>query len=338
MIDYDLQEKSRYEKSIALLERRAGYELSHPESYKEAYTEDFRKEALRMGILIEIPSGLKSIANLLKTFLITKKFEGCTSSTLNGYYNILYQFLYSLEKSPLEADASDIRSYLIKYQDIHSCSNRTLDNMRLVFSSFYNWLENESYIVKNPLKKIKRIKYDRVILQPFTDEELESLRGACHTYRELAIIEFLYSTGCRVSEVCAIDKTDINFTYRETVIFGKGKRERVVYFNAKAKLYILKYLSSRQDNNQALFVTNRYPYRRMERSGIEFICKKIGDKAGIEHCHPHRFRRTLATNLIDKGVPIEQVQTLLGHSKLDTTLLYANVNQSNVKTNHNKHV
>lgn len=338
MIDYDLQEKERYEKSISLLEQRAGYELSHPETYKEAYTEEFRKEALRMGLLVELPSGLKSLANILRTFLVTKKFEGCTPSTLNGYYNILYGYLYSLDKSPLEAKASDIRAYLIGYQNEHQCSNRTLDNMRLVFSSFYNWLENEGYIVKNPLKRIKRIKYDKVILQSFTDEEMESLRDACRTCRELAIIEFLYSTGCRVSEVCALDKSDVNFVHRETIIFGKGKKERVVYFNAKAKLYILKYLSTRSDNNPALFVTKKYPYRRIERSGIEFICKKIGDKAGVEHCHPHRFRRTLATNLIDKGVPIEQVQTLLGHSKLDTTLLYANVNQSNVKTNHSKHV
>lgn len=338
MIDYDAQEKIRFDRMMEILNKRAAYELSHPETYIEAFSVEFRDEALRMGLLVELPPNMRSLSCILRAFLSTKKFEGCSSATLNGYCSVVYSFLYSLTKSPLEVKASDIRNYLIDYQRENRCSNRTLDNMRLVISSFYNWLENENYIVKNPSKKIKRIKYDKVVLQPFSDEEMEALRDACTNYRDLSIIEFLYSSGCRVSEACSLDKGDIDFIKREAIICGKGKKERIIYFNAKAKIHIMRYITKRIDNNPALFVGLKYPYRRLDRGGIEFICKEIGERANVPHCHPHRFRRTLATNLIDKGVPIEQVQTLLGHSKIDTTLLYANVNQQNVKANHSRHV
>lgn len=338
MIDYDAREKQRFERNMQILNKKAAYELAHPETYIDAFSADFREEALRMGLLVELPPGMRSLSCILRSFLATKKFEGCSAATLNSYSNTVYAFLYSLTKSPLEVKAADIRNYLIDYQRENHCSNRTLDNMRLTISSFYNWLENENYIMKNPSKKIKRIKYDRTVLQSFTDEELESLRDACTNYRDLAMIEFLYSTGCRVSEMCSLDKDDLDFVKREAIICGKGKKERVIYFSAKAKIYLMRYITKRIDNNEALFVSAKYPYRRLDRGGVEFICKDIGEHAGVKHCHPHRFRRTLATNLIDKGVPIEQVQTLLGHAKIDTTLLYANVNQQNVKVNHSKHV
>lgn len=338
MIEYDQQEQERFNRFMKDLEEKSAFELSHPDTFMEAFTMEFREEALRLGLLVELPNELKSLSSLLRQFLLTKKFEGCSSSTLNGYGSILYAFLYSLKKSPLEITAADIRSYLIEYQQRNHCTNRTLDNLRLVFSSFYNWLEDESYIVKNPTKKIKRIKYDKVIMQAFTDEDIEALRDACKSYRDLALVDFLYSTGCRVSEVVSLDIGDLDFIQREAVIFGKGKKERIVYFNAKTKIHLMRYIASRQDKNPALFVGSKYPYRRLDRSGIEYICSELGEKAGVQHCHPHRFRRTLATNLIDKGVPIEQVQVLLGHSKIDTTLLYANVNQANVKNNHKRHI
>ena len=338
MIDYDIQDRKAYERTMERLSVRSAIELSHPENYVEAYSEEFLTEALKLGLIIPLPDGLKSSASLLKSFLALKHFEGCQVSTLNGYYGILNHFLYSLQMNPLSVKPADIRSYLITYQQNHNCSNRTIDNMRLCLSSFYSWLEDESYIMKNPMKKIKKIKFDKTIQKPFTDEEMQQIIDACTNYRDLSIIEFLYSTGCRVSEIVAIDITDIDFAQREIIIRGKGKKERVVYFNAKTKIHIIRYISQRSDKNPALFVTARYPNKRLTKADIEFICKEVGKRAGVEHCHPHRFRRTLATNLIDKEVPIEQVQTILGHEKIDTTLIYAKVNQSNVKSSHRKYV
>lgn len=212
-----------------------------------------------------------------------------------------------------------------------------MDGMRRVFSSFFNWLEDEDYIIKSPVRKIHHIKYEYAVQKPFTEEDLEKLRDACTTIRDLALVDFLNSSGVRVSELCRLDIDDLDLEKNEGIVFGKGSKERIIYFDSKTKVHLQKYLSQRVDDSPALFVTNRKKATRITASGVEFIIRNLGEIAGVEKCHPHRFRRTLATRLIDRGVPIEQVQRMLGHTKIDTTLIYAQVNQSNVKLNHSKY-
>ena len=275
---------------------------------------------------------------ILKEFLQTKKLEGCSNRTLKLYYDIIFKLMMSDDIHPCLMDTAYLRSYLANYQAERGISNSSLDNIRRVFSSFFSYLEDEGYIIKNPVNKIHRIKIEKHVKKPFSDEDIELLRDACRDIRELCIVDFLNSSGVRVSELCSLNIDDINLTTREGVVFGKGNKQRIIYFDAKSKIHLVKYLSSRIDDNPALFVSKKYPFRRMQKSGIEILLKEIGDIANVENVHPHRFRRTLATNLINKGVPIEQVQQILGHTKIDTTLLYAVVNQENVKINHTRHI
>ena len=280
----------------------------------------------------------KTKHQILKDFLLAKKLEGCSNNTIKLYYDILIHFLMTINKHPSNITTQDIREYLIVYQDTHRITNGSLDNMRRIFSSFFNWMEEEDYVQKNPVRKVHRIKSEKVIKKAFTDEEIELLRDHCQTIRELAIIDFLYSSGVRVSELISLNIDDLNFEEREGIVFGKGGKERIIYFDARSKIHLKKYISERIDDNPALFVTARYPFRRLQKSGVEILLREIGERAGVENVHPHRFRRTLATNMIEKGIPIEQVQKVLGHTKIDTTLLYANVNQSTVKLNHSKFI
>ena len=299
------------------------------------------EELLRSQIEERIRSEQKRRINkysILKEFLQTKKLEGCSNKTLKLYYDIIFRLLMKDGVHPCDMNTAYLRSYLAMYQEERKITNSSLDNMRRVFSSFFSYLEDEGYIIKNPVNKIHRIKVERHVKKPFTDEEIEMLRDACRDLREICIVDFLNSSGVRVSELCSLNIDDINLSTREGVVFGKGNKQRIIYFDAKSKIHISRYLSTRIDDNPALFVSKKYPFKRMQKSGIEIILREIGDIAGVENVHPHRFRRTLATNLINKGVPIEQVQQILGHTKIDTTLLYAVVNQENVKINHSRHV
>ena len=341
LFDVNEKEKQKMDSILTRLSDEGIRELQKIKgSEKELFSDSFHQQAIQMGFLSKPPSSFVSKYNILKEFLMSKRFEGCSSQTLKLYYDTLFNFLIQMEDkmSVFDIRTADVRSYLIKYQGEHKCSNTTMDNMRRVFSSFYNWLEDEDYTIKNPVKKIKRIKTDKIIKKPFSDEELEALKDACRNYRELALIEFLYSTGIRVGELCGLDISDLDFNQREGIVFGKGSKERIIYFDVKSKVHLIRYLNTRVDSNPALFVTKKYPFNRLEKSGVESILREIGNRAGIEKCHPHRFRRTFATNLLDRGVPIEQVQVLLGHSKIDTTLLYASVNTQSVKLNHNKYI
>lgn len=295
---------------------------------EEMYTSDMTEEEKRTG----------SKYLILKDFLLAKKLEGCSNTTIKYYYDILFHFIMSINKDIHELTTTDVRSYLNLYNETHNIKNGSLDNMRRIFSSFFEWLLQEDYISRNPVKKIKRIKVDKVIRKPFTDEEIELLRDACNNIRDLAIIDLLNSSGIRVSELCGLNRDDINLVKREGVVFGKGSKERIIYFDAKTKIHLRDYLSRRIDDSPALFVSNRYPYKRLQKSGVEILLKDIGVRGGVQGVHPHRFRRTLATNLINRGVPIEQVQQILGHSKIDTTLIYAIVNQNNVKLNHERFI
>ena len=273
----------------------------------------------------------KDQINLLKEFLLTKKLEGCSMRTLRDYHDKIMKLIDWTDKDLRELTTKDIRTYLYQYQEDRKVSRSTLDGMRLVISTFYTFMENEDIISKNPVRRIHKIKYDEIVRPPFSDEELETIRKTTTNIRDLAIVDLLYSSGMRIGECVSLNIKDMNFAEREVIVYGKGGKERICYFNARTKIEILEYLQSRVDQEPALFVSRNYPYNRLKKGGVEHMLKKIEEKTGIQSIHPHRFRRTLATNLLDKGMSLEQVQRILGHKKIATTLIYANVNQSVTK-------
>lgn len=275
---------------------------------------------------------------LMESFLSAKRLEGCSDRTLNFYKNTIDKMYTSVGKSIKAITTEDLRSYLSEYQSNNEVSKVTIDNIRRNLSSFFAWLEDENYILKSPVRRIHRVKATTSIKETYTDEDLEKLRDSCDELRDLALIDILASTGMRVGELVRLNRSDINFTERECVVFGKGDKERIVYFDARTKIHLQNYLKERTDENQALFVSLKAPYIRLEIGGVESRLKKLGDALKIDKVHPHKFRRTMATTAIDKGMPIEQVQKLLGHEKIDTTLHYAMVKQSNVKNAHRKYI
>ena len=275
---------------------------------------------------------------LLLRFLSAKKIEGCSKKTIDYYKKTIKKMLIKIDKRIEDIGTEDLRRYLTEYKENNNLSKTTIDNVRRILSSFFSWLEDEDYIIKNPVKRIHRIKKGRVVKDILSDENIEKLCDNCDNIRDLAILELLISTGIRVGELVRLNITDINFNERECIVFGKGESERIVYFDARCKIHLQEYLSTRTDNNPALFVQFRKPYNRLGINGVEVRLKKIGEKSKIKNVHPHKFRRTLATKAIDKGMPIEQVQRLLGHIQIDTTMQYAMVNQSNVKIAHRKFI
>lgn len=274
----------------------------------------------------------------LKMFIDAKRIEGCSDRTLQ-YYKVTIEHLIDNVDVPIRKMVTDeIRSYLAEYQQRNNCSKVTVDNVRRNISSFFSWLEEEDYILKSPMRRIHKIKTKQPVKETISDEMIECLRDNCNCLRDLAMIDLLYSTGIRVGELVGLNISDINFEERECVVYGKGDKERKVYFDAKAKLHLLNYIKSRNDDNPALFTTLDAPYDRLKISGVEIRLRKLGRKLNIEKIHPHKFRRTMATRAIDKGMPIEQVQKILGHSQIDTTMQYAIVNQNNVKSSHRKYI
>lgn len=282
----------------------------------------------------------KGINNMdyLQLFLNAKSIEGCTSRTIKYYDSTITKMFNSTNTPVRKITTEEIRDYLVNYQKINSCSKTTIDNVRRNISSFFSWLEEEDYILKSPMHRIHKIKTIKQVKETISDEAIELLRDNCTCPRDLAIIDLLYSTGIRVGELVNLNVSDINFEDRECIVFGKGEKERRVYFDAKAKIHIQNYLDTRTDSNPALFVTLDAPYSRINISGIEIRMRNLGRSLGLNKIHPHKFRRTMATRAIDKGMPIEQVQKILGHSQIDTTMQYAIVNQNNVKTSHRKYI
>lgn len=274
----------------------------------------------------------------LQMFLDAKKVEGCSDRTLSYYRVTVAHLLKSITTGVRRITTEEIRKYLSDYQKINNCSKVTVDNIRRNISSFFSWLEEEDYILKSPMRRIHKIKTKTPVKEIISDESIEKLRDGCNVPRDLAIIDLLYSTGIRVGELVNLNREDINFEERECIVFGKGEKERRVYFDAKAKLHIRNYLEQRTDDNPALFVTLDYPYDRLKISGVEIRLRQLSRKLNLERIHPHKFRRTMATRAIDKGMPIEQVQKILGHSQIDTTMQYAIVNQNNVKISHKKYI
>ena len=275
--------------------------------------------------------------NYLQEFLDVKALEGCSKATIENYKFNLNKFLLGVGKDPTEIATQDIRKYLADYKRERGVSNTTLDNMRRVFQSFFTWMHREGYIIKDPCAAVNKIRADKIIKNPYSDEEMELMREAAKNLREKAIIEVLYSTGMRIGELEKLNKDDIDFVNGKAIVFGKGAKEREVYFNVKAQLALKKYLENRNDTNEALFVGLQSPYNRLKVSTYEKILRELGNRCGV-HCHPHRFRRTCATILLNKGMPIQEVSKVLGHAKLETTMIYCEIDQQSVATNHRKYM
>ena len=279
-----------------------------------------------------------SSQELLQKFLEAKRIEGCSEKTLTYYQNTINRMLTQIGKEVMHIMTEDLRSYLTDYQKQNDLSRVTIDNVRRILSSFFSWLEDEEYLIKSPIRRIHKVKTTSSIKETYSDEDLEKMRDSCEEKHDLALIDMLASTGMRVGELVLLNQSDINFNERECKVLGKGNKERIVYFDARTKIHLQEYLDSRSDDCEALFVTLKAPHSRLTIGGVESRVREIGKRLNIEKVHPHKFRRTLATKAIDKGMPIEQLQQLLGHKRIDTTLQYAMVKQSNVKLAHKKYI
>ena len=293
-------------------------------------------------VIVSDCSGTKedgtSNKKLEELFIAAKKVEGCSDKSLKYYTSTIRTMLDKIGKQVLEITTDDLRSYLTDYQIEKKSSRVTIDNIRRILSSFFTWLEDEDYILKSPIRRIHKVKSAATIKETYSDESLEKMRDNCESLRDLAMIDMLSSTGMRVGEMVQLNRDDICFDERECVVFGKGAKERIVYFDARTKIHLQNYLQSRTDSNPALFVSLRSPHKRLTVGGIELRLRELGKRLDITKVHPHKFRRTLATMAIDKGMPIEQLQHLLGHQRIDTTMHYAMVKQSNVKLAHKKYI
>ena len=276
--------------------------------------------------------------DFLPVYIAAKRVEGCSDKTLHYYESTITNALSSINKPVKQITTDDLRLYLDTYQQRNNAGKVTIDNVRRVLSSFFSWLEDEDYILKSPVRRIHKVKTGKTVKETYTDEALEIMRDHAENIRDLALIDLLASTGMRVGELVQLNREDIDFENRECIVFGKGDKERKVYFDARAKIHLQNYLAERSDENPALFVTLQRPYDRLKVSGVEIRLRDLGRRLNIPKVHPHKFRRTLATMAIDKGMPIEQVQQLLGHQSIDTTMVYAQVNQSNVKISHRKYI
>lgn len=313
----------------------------HLDYHQQAILRETMNEALNGYDLVVTDTDFdnsKGNETLLDAFISAKSIEGCSEKTLRYYRSTIEHLLAETAKPIALISTNDIRSYLANYQAEKQSSKVTIDNMRRIFSSFFSWLEDEDYITKSPVRRIHKVRTDTLIKEVLSDESLEVLRDSCTEIRDLAIIDLLASTGMRVGELVNLNRADVNMQERQCVVFGKGNKEREVYFNARTKIHLQHYLDSRHDDNPALFVSLKTPHTRLTISGIEVRLRSLGVQANVGRVHPHKFRRTLATMAIDKGMPIEQVQRLLGHVKIDTTLHYAMVNQNNVKMAHRRFI
>lgn len=274
----------------------------------------------------------------LCAFLIRKRVEGRSEKTISQYSLHLRRMLQYINKPVKEITEADLFSYIAMYKKKRGVSGVYLNNIRLVCSSFFSWLNNKGYIRKNPAAGLDPIKVEKRIKKPLSDTELEMLRRKCTLERDIALIECLYSTGVRVSELVALNRQDIDFDNMRAVVYGKGAKERETYLTAAACMHLKEYLDSRSDSNDALFVGLKAPHERLTVSGVEEVLRKLGKNTGIVKVHPHRFRRTMATNILNKGMPIEEVKEILGHVKLDTTMIYCQISKENVRHHHRKYM
>ncbi len=276
----------------------------------------------------------------VQNYIVAKKIAGLSDKSLQLYLMVITDFFRTVRKKPEKITTADIRVYLYQYQKEHGITNRTLDSKRTIICSYFNWMAAEEYICKNPAITIEPIKYEKKHRKSMTQMDLEKIRLSCETKREKAIVEMLFSTGCRVTELERLNISDVNFETKEVYLFGKGDKHRVSYLNAKAEVSLKDYLKTRTDNNPALFVYEKKPYSRLKKSGIESVVRKMMERVqGVStHVTPHIFRHTTATTALDRGMSIVDVSRLLGHSRLDTTMGYITANLSSVKNNHKNYV
>ena len=304
----------------------------------EKLQEALKKALANYQITENTDNIMKSEQDYVELFLSAKRIEGCSEKSLKYYKSSITAMLDDVSKKARYITTDDIRAYLTAYQEKKNSSKVTIDNIRRILSSFFSWLEDEDYILKSPVRRIHKVKTGSNIKETYSDEALELMRDSCTSLRDLAIVDMLASTGMRVGEMVLLNREDIDFNERECIVFGKGDKERIVYFDARTKLHLQNYLNSRADTSPALFVTLKAPHERLKIGGVEVRLRELGKRLSISKVHPHKFRRTLATMAIDKGMPIEQLQQLLGHRRIDTTLQYAMVKQSNVKIAHRKYI
>ena len=300
--------------------------------------EALEKELVGKEIVLSEEISEEPEVDYVGLFITSKRIEGCSEKTLTYYETTIRKMHEYIGKRTRNITTEDLRGYLSYYQIDRNASKVTIDNIRRILSSYYAWLEDEDYVLKSPVRRIHKIKTTKVVKDTYSDEELELMRDNCSSERDLAIIDMLASTGMRVGELVTLDRDDINFNERECIVLGKGDKERIVYFDARTKIHLSEYLESRSDDCPALFVSLNNPASRITINAVEVRLRELGKELGLSKVHPHKFRRTLATTAIDKGMPIEQVQTLLGHQKIDTTMQYAMVKQQNVKTSHRKYI
>lgn len=311
------------------------------EQVLQPYLNNLQMEKLHQTLIRVIEDGSPTEdddRDFLPIYIAAKRVEGCSDKTLHYYETSISNALASINKPVKQITTDDLRLYLDTYQQRNNAGKVTIDNVRRVLSSFFSWLEDEDYILKSPVRRIHKVKTGKTVKETYSDEALEIMRDHAENIRDLALIDLLASTGMRVGELVQLNRGDIDFENRECIVFGKGDKERKVYFDARAKIHLQNYLAGRTDDNPALFVTLLSPFNRLKISGVEIRLRELGRKLNIPKVHPHKFRRTLATMAIDKGMPIEQVQHLLGHQSIDTTMVYAQVSQSNVKNSHRKYI
>ena len=311
---------------------------SHLNPFQLSQLNNILTETFETICITEKQSEVTDNSALAQKFISAKRIEGCSEKTLKYYYSTIEIMNSYISKDPQHISTEDLRNFLTTYQSNRNTGKVTMDNMRRILSSYFSWLEEEDYILKSPMRRIHKIKTCLIIKETYTDETLEIMRDNCKTLRDIALIDILASTGMRVGELVRLNRSDINFLERECIVLGKGDKERIVYFDARTKIHLEEYIKSRTDDNDALFVSLKAPYNRLNISGVESRLKLLGLQLNIHKVHPHKFRRTLATTAIDKGMPIEQLQKLLGHQKIDTTLQYAMVKQNNIKLAHQKYL
>ena len=300
--------------------------------YRHLNKYEIQERVTEISILDDTPD------KILRRFIATKRIEGRSEKTLQRYYDLCFKMIHTINKPLEQITTYDLRYYLSIYKENRKVSNHTLDGMRRVYKAFFSFLTVEQIISTDPSLGLSKIKYEKVVKEAYSNIDVEKIKRVCKTARDRALVEILYCTGCRVSEVVKLNKSDVNFVSQSIIVLGKGNKQRVVYISDVAMLYLVEYINSRKDSNEALFVGIKAPYERLSKNGIESRLKTLGKFANVENVHPHRYRRTLATNLLDRGSAIQDVAQILGHEKISTTQIYYQSNQENVHNSYNKYI
>ena len=280
-------------------------------------------------------AGQKDFEDMLKLFIDTKRIEGRSEKTLERYQYILRHFRQQDGTPIREVTVYNIRQFLA-YEKGRGIADSTLRGYRDIFNSFFGWIHREGLIQNNPCANLNPIKCKKEVRLPYSDVDLEKLKESCITQRDKAIVYFLLATGCRISEMCGLNRDDIDFRNLECTVLGKGNKERTVYLDPVSAMQLQNYLKARTDDKEALFIGKGTD--RLQPGGVRKRLNEIAEAAGVQHVHPHRFRRTLATNLINHGMAIQEVANVLGHEKIDTTMTYVYINKENVKNSYRKYV